>query len=292
MATTDGVTEFLAVVERGTFTRAAEELGVSKSYVSRSLTRLEARLGARLLTRTTRRVLLTDIGRHYYQRCRQAMDDLDAAEVELSDLQARPKGKIRLTAPGVYAERYVTPVLVEFTLMYPEVEIHLDTQMATVDLIADGYDLAVRMSSLEDSTLIARKVQSRRILVCGAPDYLARQGRPATPDMLARHNCLRLGNMAWRFSMNDQIREVRVHGSWSSDNGSALVTAARAGIGLVRITDYYVALEIERGELVTVLEDYEVDDAATWILFPNRLHLPTRVRLLIEFLVDSLRKRN
>ncbi len=292
MATIDGVPEFLAVVERGGFTRAADVLGVSKSYVSRQLTRLEARLGARLLTRTTRQVLLTDTGRLYYERCRKAMDDLDNAEAELNDLQGQPKGRIKLTAPGIYAERYVAPALVEFAVRYPEVEIQLDTQMATVDLIADGYDLAVRMSSLADSSLVARKVQSRRILVCGAPDYLTKRGRPLTPDALAHHNCLRLGSMAWRFSMNDQIRDVRVSGSWSSDNGGALVTAACAGIGLVRITDYYVSAEIERGELETVLADYEVDDAATWILFPNRLHLPARVRLLIDFLVESLREQS
>ncbi len=290
MSTADGVSEFLAVVEHGGFTAASIWLGASKSHVSRQVTRLEARLGVRLLARTTRRVSLTDMGRLYYERCRRAMDDLDAAEADLADLQARPKGKIRLTAPGIYAERFLAPALAKFVTEHPEVEIELDTQMATVDLIAHGYDLAVRMSNLEDSSLVARKVAPRRILVCGAPEYLERSGRPPTPEALAGHNCLRLGDMAWRFADDDQIREVRVRGSWRSDNGTALVAAACAGVGLIRLTDYYVAGELARGELEAVLENYEVDDAATWIIYPNRLHLPTRVRLLIDYLVDALRE--
>jgi DNA-binding transcriptional LysR family regulator len=259
--------------------------------VSRRVSRLEASLGTRLLTRTTRRVRLTDMGQLYYQRSRAALDELDAVEADLADLQAQPKGRVRLTAPGIYAERFVAPALAEFVVRHPQVEIELDTQMAEVDLIDDGYDLAIRMSSLSDSSLIARRVEARRIVVCGSPEYLERRGAPATPDALAAHNCLTLRGMAWRFSWPDQIREVRVRGSWTSDNGTALVTAARAGLGLVRITDYYVGAELESGELQVVLENFEVDDAATWIIYPNRAHLPTRVRLLIDFLVEALRGR-
>ena len=144
MAQTQGITEFLGVVEHGGFTAAADVLGTSKSHISRQVTRLETRLGTRLLNRTTRRVVLTDMGRVYYERCRGAMDQLDGAAAELADLQARPKGLVRITAPGIYAEQFLTPALIEFSLRYPEVTFQLDTQMATVDLIQSGYDLAVR----------------------------------------------------------------------------------------------------------------------------------------------------
>jgi DNA-binding transcriptional LysR family regulator len=292
LAELEGVQDFLAVVENGGFTAAAAVLNASKSHVSRQVSRLEARLGTRLLTRTTRRVRLTDMGQLYYRSCRSAVDQLDAVEADLSDLQAHPKGRIRLTAPGIYAEQFVAPALAEFVARYPEVEIELDTQMTTVDLIKDGYDLAVRMSSLSDSSLIARRVEARRILVCGSPEYLAQHGSPTTPEALTAHNCLQLGGMAWRFAWPDQIREVRVRGSWTSDNGRALVAAARAGLGLLRITDYYVNAELARGELQVVLERYEVEDAATWLIYPNRLHLPTRVRLLVDFLLEALRGRH
>jgi DNA-binding transcriptional LysR family regulator len=289
VAELQGVQDFLAVVENGGFTAAAEVRNASKSHVSRQVSRLEARLGTRLLTRTTRHVRLTDMGQLYYERCRSALDELDAAEADLADLQARPKGRVRLTAPGIYAERYVAPALAEFVALHPEVEIELDTQMTTVDVVDAGYDLAIRMSSLSDSSLIARRVEARRIVVCGSPGYLEAHGVPGTPEALAGHDCLTLRGMSWRFAWPDQIREVRVRGSWTSDNGRALVTAARAGLGLVRITDYYVGAELESGELQVVLEDFEVDDAATWIVYPNRLHLPTRVRLLVDFLLEALR---
>ena len=279
------------MVENGGFTAAGEALNASKSHVSRQVSRLEARLGTRLLTRTTRRVRLTDMGRVYYERCRSAVDELDAVEADLADLQARPRGRVRLTAPGIYAERFVAPALAEFASRYPDVDVELDTQMTMVDLIEEGYDLAIRMSSLTDSSLIARRVEARRIVVCAAPEYLEKWGIPDSPEALTAHDCLTLKGMAWRFAWPDQIRAVRVRGSWTSDNGRALVAAASAGLGLMRIADYYVNAELERGELQVVLEDYEVDDAATWIIYPNRTHLPTRVRLLIDFLVDALRGR-
>jgi len=289
MARTEGVAEFLAVVEHGSFTKAADHLGASKSHVSRQISRLETTLGTRLLTRTTRRVRLTDLGQLYYAACRKAVDTLEEAEADLADLQDQPKGLVRITAPGIYAERFVTPALIRFRQQYPRVDIQLDTQMSTVDLIEGGYDLAIRNSALEDSSLVARKVETRRVLVCGAPDYLNKHDRPLTPDNLGGHQCLRLGDMPWRFMENDRLREVRIRGGFRSDNGRTLVIAARAGLGLIRITDYYVQTELDAGSLEVVLEKFEVKDMATWIVYPDRLHLPTRTRLLIDYLAEALR---
>ena len=173
-----GVREFIAVVENGSFTSAANTLDVSTSFVSRQVNKLEDRLGTRLLHRTTRSVKLTDLGRTYYERSREIFDQLDALESDMADLQEQPKGRVRITAAGFYAERYVAPAVAEFTAKYPEVSIELDTSMRLVDIVADGYDLAIRMNAPTDSSLVARKVVSQRLMVCASPEYLDKNGRP------------------------------------------------------------------------------------------------------------------
>ncbi len=284
-----GLREFAAVVEHGGFTRAAGELAVSTSYVSRQVRRLEERLGARLLNRTTRNVSLTDLGRTYYTRCREILDQLSRLESDMADLQRKPVGRVRVTAAGIYAERFVAPAIAAFNRRYPDVEVELDTRMGIVDIVGEGFDLAVRLSALEDSSLVARKVADRRMMVAASPDYLERHGAPRDPEALRQHNCLRLHNMAWRFAFAQAVRNVAVRGSWVSDNGRALVAAAVAGLGLVRLTDYYMDEEIADGRLVVVLEDYEPSDVATWLIYPDRHYLPTRVRFLVDHLAATLR---
>lgn len=286
-----GLREFVAVVEQGGFTAAADLLNVSTSFVSREVKRLEERLNTRLLHRTTRAVRLTDTGRVYYERAREIHARLEALETEITDLQELPKGLIRITAAGIYAERYVAPALAEFMAKYPEVIIELDTRMDVVDVIAEGYDLAVRLHGpLPDSSLIARKVAQRRVIVCASPAYLAHHGHPETPDELAGHNCLRLFHMPWRFAYPNEVRTVRVQGNWVCDNGRALVKGAVRGIGLVRFADYYMEDELRRGELQIVLEEYEVKDTFTWIIYPARDHMPTRTRYLVDFLSERLKR--
>ncbi len=290
MADRGGLREFVAVVERGSFTAAADALNVSTSFVSREIKRLEERLNARLLHRTTRKLQLTDMGRMYYARGREIHTLLDALESDMADLQELPKGLIRITAPGLYADRYVAPALAEFTDKYPDVSVGLDTSMQVVDIVAAGFDLAVRMSALQDSSLIARKIAPRRIMVAASPGYLIRHGHPNEPEELRSHNCLTFPDMPWRFSYADGVRTVKVQGTWCSDNGRTLVAAAVRGLGLIRMTDYYMATALRRGELELVLEDHEVEDAATWIVYAAREHLPTRVRFLIDFLAERLKR--
>lgn len=284
-----GLKEFVAVVENGSFTAAANALDVSTSFVSRQVVRLEDRLDTRLLHRTTRSVRLTDMGRMFYERSREILSHLAKLESDMTDLQQRPKGRVRMTAPGYYAERFVTPALLKFLTVYPEVSIELDTRMQLVDLVSEGYDLAIRLSSPIDSSLVARKVASRRMIVCASPDYLECHGRPREPDVLRKHNCLSLPDIDWRFAYGDAIRTVKVSGGLMSDNGRSLVAAAVQGHGIVRFTSYYMQDELASGELEPVLEEFEVKDAATWIMYPDRHHVPTRVRYLIDFLVDELR---
>jgi DNA-binding transcriptional LysR family regulator len=284
----EGLREFVAVVEQSGFTAAARQLNVSTSFVSRQVTRLEERLDVRLLQRTTRTVRLTEMGKVYYERSREILDQIEALDYEMADLQEKPKGLVRITAAGEYAERFVAPAIAEFVTKYPEVSVDLEASLQVVDIVDEGFDIAIRMSSLTDSSLIARKIEQRRIMVCASPVYLNKQGRPKKPEDLRTHNCLVFPGMSWRFKYPNQIQEVKVRGSWTSNNGRVLVAAAKQGIGLIRFSEYYLEELLQQGELEIVLEDYEVDDAATWIIYPNRRHLPTRVRYLVEFLLETL----
>jgi len=290
MADQSGLREFMAVVEHGSFTAAADALHVSTSFVSREVKRLEERLNSRLLHRTTRSLKLTDMGETYHARGLEISNLLDALESDMADLQDRPKGNIRITAAGLYAERYVAPALAEFTIKYPEVSVELYTSMSVMDIVDAGFDLAVRMSTLEDSSLVARKVAPRRVMVCASPGYLNLHGHPKLPDDLRQHNCLCFPDMLWRFRRAGGVETLRVEGTWRCDNGRALVEAAKRGMGLIRMTDYYMVDDLRRGELIPVLEEFEVQDAATWIVFPTREQVPTRVRILIDFLVERLKQ--
>ncbi len=290
MADQSGLREFMAVVEHGSFTAAAEALHVSTSFVSREVKRLEKRVNTRLLHRTTRSLQLTDMGKTYHARGMEISNLLDSLESDMAELQDHLKGNIRITAAGLYADRYVAPALAEFTMKYPEVSVELNTSMAIVDIVDTGFDLAVRMGALQDSTLIARKIAPRRIMVCASPGYLNQEGYPMTPDELKNHNCLCFPNMDWRFQNSEDIQTVKVEGTWSCDNGRALVEAATRGIGLIRMTDYYMVDCLRRGELIPVLEEFEVQDAATWIVFPTRDQMPMRVRVLIDFLAERLKQ--
>lgn len=286
-----GLREFVAVVEKGSFTAAADALDVSTSFVSREIKRLEERLNSRLLLRSTRSVRLTEMGKIYYERAKEIHDRIESLESDMADLQDLPKGLIRITAAGIYAERFVAPALAEFMNKYPEVSIDLDTRMDVVDIVEEGYDLAVRLhGTLPDSSLISRKISKRRIIVAASPSYLIRHDEITNPDSLTQHNCLKLPNMPWRFTFPEEIRSVKVHGNMVANNGRALVKAAVRGVGIVRFADYYLEDELRRGELVVILEDYEVQDAFTWILYPGKEHLPTRVRFLIDFLAERLQR--
>ena len=288
MVEQEGLREFVSVVEQGGFSAAARELKVSTSFISRQVKQLESRLDVRLLQRTTRTVTITEMGRIYYERSREILDQLEALESEMADLQDKPKGLVRVTAAGEYAEKYVAPTIAEFASLYPDVSIELDSSMHVVDIVEEGFDIAIRMSALNDSSLIARKVEGRQVKVCASPAYLDKHGRPKTPEDLRSHNCLLFPTMPWRFKYPDRVQEIKVRGNWSSNNGRVLVAAAKQGLGVIRFSEYYVNDYINSGELETVLESYEVDDAATWIIYPNRRHLPTRVRYLVEFLLEQL----
>lgn len=287
----EGVQEFVAVAETGSFTRAAQRLGLSIAQVSRQVSTLEQRLSSELLHRTTRKVSVTEAGQLYYQHCRPLLDGLDEAERALTSLQGQATGLIRMTAPITYGEQHITPLLSEFLLQHPAVRIDLQLTNQKLDLIEGGFDLAIRLGRLEDSSMIARRLASRTLYLCASPAYLRQQGEPRTLADLQQHNCL-LGTLdSWRFREDGKDRNVRVSGSLRANSGYAIMDAALKGIGLVQLPDYYVEQWLKSGDLVTLLEEFQPEDEGIWALYPHSRHLLPKIRLLVDFLYAQLTRQ-
>ncbi|MHA7880006.1 MAG: LysR substrate-binding domain-containing protein [Saccharospirillum sp.] len=288
MAEWEGIREFAAVVEQGGFTAAARHLRVSVAHVSRQVGTLENRLDAKLLHRTTRKVMVTEAGQMYYQHCRHLLEGLAEAERALSRLQSHPSGQLRITAPVSYGERYIAPALHDFMQRYPDIQAELHLTNQSLDIVDQGFDLAIRLGMLEESRLVARKLAQRSLYVCASPLYLARHGPPHTLAELRHHNCL-LGTLDhWRFDEAERHRNVRVRGSLRCNSGAALLDAALKGMGLVQLPDYYVEEAIAEGRLVEVLRPYREQHEGIWALYPPNRHLSAKVRLMVEYLGEVL----
>ena len=283
----DGLSEFCAVVDAGSFTRAAERLDVSASFVSRRVADLENRLGVRLLHRTTRRVNLTDLGLQYYERATSILDDISALESDLSEQQGTIKGRIRITAGGLFGETVVAAAIAEFARAHPDIEIEYDVTDRRVDLVREGYDLAIRHRVPSDPDLVVRRLGARRMITCASPAYLVAQGTPSVPEDLSQHTCLTTQAAKWTFRKNDKDYDIKVTGRWTSNNGPALVAAATRGLGIVRLADTYLAKSLDTGALTPVLEDFETLPQDTVITYPSRERLPLRMRAMIDHLVQS-----
>ncbi len=284
----EGVTEFVAVAEAESFTAAAKRLGISTAQVSRQISALETRLSAKLFYRTTRRVSVSEVGHIYYQHCRQLLDGLDEAERAITNLQSTPTGKLKITAPVTYGERTIAPLVNSFVAKYPELEVRLHLTNQTLDLIDEGYDLAIRLGKLDDSTMMAKRLASRTQYVCASPDYLATHGVPHSLSELEQHNCLQGTLDYWRFQEKRKARNVKVKGNIRCNSGRALVDAALKGIGIVQLPDYYVLRFIESGQLVSLLEHLREPDDGIWALYPHNRHLSPKVRMLIDYLSEAL----
>lgn len=288
MVNWEGVNEFVAVAEAGGFTAAAGRLGISTAQVSRQVSALEARLSTRLLYRTTRRVSLTETGQLYYQHCRQVLDALEEAERAVTDLQQIPRGKLRLTAPVTYGEVTLAPLINDFALRYPELQVDMQLTNKKLDLVAEGYDLAIRLGRLEDSSMMARRLGSRTLYTCASPEYLSVHGEPHSLSELGRHNCLQGTLDQWRFQEDGQSKSIRVGGNMRCNSGRALLDAALKGIGIVQLPDYYVQAHLEAGKLISLLAHYREDDDGIWGIYPQNRHLSPKVSMLLDYLGDLL----
>ena len=284
-----GIPAFEGVVAAGSFAGAARALNLSVAAVSKQVRALEDRLGVRLLHRTTRQVRLTEAGQRFHERCQRILADLEDAEREVAERQATPRGRLRVSAPMSFGQRHIGPVVSAFLRRNPDVQIDLVLDDRFVDLLAEGFDVAIRSPELHDSSLVARRLCASRRVLCAAPEYLARHGTPVTPDELTAHRCIGYAYMAsgcdWPFRTREGRRLVRVHGPVMSNNGDVLRVLALDGCGVALLPTFLVADDLREGTLREVLPDQLDGDPAVWVVQPTRRHVPLAVRAFVDFLV-------
>jgi DNA-binding transcriptional LysR family regulator len=284
------VVVFVRVVEVKSFTAAAERLGIAKSVVSKYVTRLEGRLGARLLNRTTRRLSLTEAGAALYERSRLALEEIAQAEHCVGHVQAAPRGRLRLNAPMSFGILHLGPALPEFLTRYPEITLDVSYNDRFVDVIEEGYDVTLRIiTSLPDSTLVARRLTPIRFVICASPLYFERAGVPAAPEDLGRHNCLiytlASGN-EWHFDAPGGKRSVTVSGNYQSNNGLAIRDMLLAGTGIARTPTFMVGEALRSRALISVLDDYPTEPSSLYAVYPQNRYLSPKVRAFVDFLAE------
>jgi len=281
---------FAHVVESGGFSAAARELGISKSAVSKQVSQLEHRLNARLLNRTTRSLSLTEIGREFHERCLRIVAEAEEAELAVNNLQDAPRGTLRINLPMNFALQHITPYLPDFMKRYPELKIDMDLDDRVIDLIEEGYDMAIRIARLPDSSHIARKLAPFCVSVCATPEYWDTHGRPTHPKDLAKHNCLQYkylaGGNEWYFRSPKENFSVKIKGSVKANNGSALHMIVAGGLGVGMIPTFEVGENLKSGKLEAVLEEWMIRDLAIYAIYPQTRHLSTKVRVFIDFLIE------
>ncbi|MBU0724414.1 MAG: LysR family transcriptional regulator [Alphaproteobacteria bacterium] len=281
---------FARVVEAGSFSAAAEKLALSKSAVSKQVARLEDQLGVRLLNRTTRRLSLTEAGELFFARSTEVVAAAEAAEQAVTSLQDKPRGTLRLNSSMSFGQRHLGPAIPEFLFEYPDLSIDMTLTDRFVDLVKEGYDMAIRIGNMPDSSLIQRRLCDMQPLILASPDYLVRRGAPATPVELTQHNCLCYAYQAtgdeWRFSGPEGVIRVRVSGQMRANNGDVLMEAAIAGMGIVQLPSFICGDAVRDGRLVPILTNYTLPGAAIHAVYPHARHVSTKVRAFVDFLAQ------
>ena len=284
---------FERVVARGSFAAAADDLGLSASAISKLISRLESRLGVRLLNRTTRRLALTAEGANYLKRSREILAAIEAAEAEAASGRASPRGHLRVHAPPVLISDHVAPALPAFLERYPRMTVEFLVANRSVNLVAENVDISIRIGSLRDSSHIACKIIDLSQIVCASPDYLARHGVPLTPIDLEKHACLPLTSTpaptTWQFTQDAKPVAVKVGGPISADSSDVLVRLAVEGVGIVRLGELAVAKALIDGSLVELLTEMQVQHGyPLWALLPAGRQRSPKVKVFLEFLTSCL----
>ena len=279
------------VVDRGSFSAAALRLGRTKQLVSRRIMELEARLGVQLLMRTTRKLTPTELGHDYVERARRILAEVEDANQTIASHVEMPRGTLRLTAPLTFGQTHLSQILTGFLSLYPGVKIDLDMTDRPVDIVAEGYDLAVRIGILPDSTLIARRLTSVHMVICAAPEYLDRFGVPETIRDLKSHNCLEYRHSrgtTWPVSISGRLEHISVSGAYRANNGDVLRDAAVAGLGLTQLPTFIVQRDLDERRLVTILDDYAPPPTAAHVVHPAHRQNSRLVRAFTDYLVANL----
>lgn len=286
-----GMEMFVKVVECGSFTAAAEASNVSSTMVAKHIRNIEKRLGARLLHRTTRRQHLTEVGRLYYERCKRALIEVELAEASAAELQASPRGLVRLVAPVSFGNQNLVPVLIDYLLRYPDVNVELTLDNHVPDLINEGYELGIQIGEIDATELVARPLRPYRRILAAAPSYLAKHGQPEHPEQLSAHSCL--GLSYWRrhdhwhlIGPDAAVYEVAVKGRFSANQGSALRMAALLGAGIVLQPEMSLTDDIAAGRLVHVLPEWSFRPTPMHLIYAQDTHPTAKLRSVIDFLVQ------
>jgi DNA-binding transcriptional LysR family regulator len=287
---------FARVVEAGSFASAAERLGISTSACSRQVADLEAHLDTRLLNRTTRSLSLTESGRAFHERCLQLLADLEETEAVAHAGQARARGNLRISCAVNFGLHHLSPLIAPFQKQHPDVRLDISLSDRMVDLVEEGFDMALRIGESRSTSLIARKLGETRMLVCASPAYLKLHGTPVTPQQLAEHNCLIYEYLPsrgeWRFAdRKGAEHRVRVSGSVQTNNGDMLARAAAEGLGICCEPDFIVAEDLAAGRLTPILADFQPPSTAIHAVYPSRRHLSAKVRVFVDFLAAEFERR-
>lgn len=281
---------FVRVAEVGSFSGAARSMRISKAVVSKYIGQLEEQLAARLFNRTTRHVQLTEVGQAYLQRCQMILADLFEAEQAVKDLQAEPRGRLRINAPMSFGIHHLAPAIGEFMGIWPQIEIDLEMNDRYVDLLAEGFDMAIRGGSLVDSSIIARRLAPLRSVICATPEYYREHGEPLDPEELKNHSCItysydRSGDN-WHFKGKSGAGEliIPIKSRLRINNGDAIRRIVLQGQGIARLPTFLVGQDLQQGSLRTVLADYQLQPGGLYALYPHNRHLSAKVRVFIDFL--------
>ncbi|NKB51143.1 MAG: LysR family transcriptional regulator [Rhizobiaceae bacterium] len=290
------ISMFLSVVDNGSFAGAARELGISSSAVSKQVQNLEHELKVKLLNRTTRQVSLTEEGAVYFERAGRALVDLQEAKEQIYELRSNPRGPIKVSLPISLGLKFLTPAIVSFARDYPEVELNVSLDDRHVDIVAEDYDLVLRIGSLPDSSLVARRLASCPLLICASPAYLKQHGTPETPEELSQHNVLAYtrnnASNDWRYQSADgKPGHVSLKGTFKCDAGDILCQSAIAGLGIVILPVFYIATHLVSGELQVILPEYETSpQREIHAVFRPNPYMSTRMRLFVDHLAKACRE--
>lgn len=280
---------YMQVARLGSFSAAAEAMGLSKAMVSRHISRLEGELGVQLINRTTRNLSLTEVGIAYRDRAREILNEIEETELAVSTLSSEPRGTLRIMAPTSFGSFHLARAIADYRRVYRRVSIDLQLTERMPDIVEEGLDMAIRIGELEDSSLVAQRLAEVRTVVCAAPEYLQARGTPRTPAELVNHNCLiysaRQPADQWDFSDDGEVYRTHINGDVHSNVGDALRIAAIQGCGLAQLPMYMIGLDIRAGRLSPVLEDYAPPARPIYAVYLHRRHLSAKVRTFVDFLV-------
>ena len=286
----NAISVFCKVIETQSFTQAANQQNISVAMASKLVSQLEEHLKTRLLQRTTRKIVPTEAGMLYYQRCQAILLDLSEADSSISNMATSLQGNLLISVPRDFGLLYISPNLSKFIELHPNLHVEIEFEDKRVDLVAEGYDLALRIGYMQDSSLVARKISSSPMHFVASPSYLEARGIPLTPDDLEYHQGLlyksSLNQVHWQSTKANQIQRYKIQSKVVSNNGMALLEMTKAGLGISNAPDFFVKDALASGELVEILSEYKQKPLDIYVVYPNRRHLPAKVRAFIEFLAS------